>query len=79
MTDPLQELGDQIAAALPGDVIRTEIAHGELIVWAERAAIARVLDVPARRSAPAASSVLVDICGVDYPDRPSASRSSTIC
>jgi hypothetical protein len=61
MTEPLKELGDQVAAALPGDVIRSEIVRGELILWAERPAIVRVLtflrDDPRMLFIPIASSV----------------------
>jgi len=68
MTEPLKELGDQVAAALPGDVIRSEIVRGELILWAERPAIVRVLTF-LRDDARMLFKQLVDLCGVDYPDR----------
>ena len=69
MTEPLQELGEQIAQGLPGDVTRTEIVRGELIVWAERAAIVRVLTY-LRDDPRLLFKQLVDLCGADYPDRP---------
>jgi NADH-quinone oxidoreductase subunit C len=68
MTEPLKELGDQVAAALPGDVIRSEIVRGELILWAERPAIVRVLRF-LRDDPRMLFKQLVDLCGVDYPDR----------
>jgi len=68
MTEPLKELGDQVAAALPGDVIRSEIVRGELILWAERPAIIRVLTF-LRDDPRMLFKLLVDLCGVDYPDR----------
>jgi NADH-quinone oxidoreductase subunit C len=68
MTEPLKELGDQVAAALPGDVIRSEIVRGELILWAERPAIVRVLTF-LRDDPRMLFKLLVDLCGVDYPDR----------
>jgi NADH-quinone oxidoreductase subunit C len=68
MTEPLKELGDQVAAALPGDVIRSEIVRGELILWAERPAIVRVLTF-LRDDPRMLFKQLVDLCGVDYPDR----------
>jgi NADH-quinone oxidoreductase subunit C len=68
MTEPLKELGDQVAASLPGDVIRSEIVRGELILWAERAAIVRVLAF-LRDDPRMLFKLLVDLCGVDYPDR----------
>ena len=69
MTEPLKELGDQIAAGLPGDVSRTEIVRGELILWAERSAIVRVLTY-LRDDPRLLFKQLVDLCGADYPDRP---------
>jgi NADH-quinone oxidoreductase subunit C len=69
MTEPLREFGDQIAAALPGDAIRTELVRDELILWAERASIVRVLTY-LRDDPRLLFKVLVDLCGVDYPDRP---------
>ncbi len=69
MTEPLREFGDQVAAALPGDAIRTEIVRDELILWVERPAIVRVL-THLRDDPRFLFKVLVDLCGVDYPDRP---------
>ena len=69
MTEPLKDLGDQIAAALPGDVIRTEIVRGELILWTGRAQIVRVL-THLRDDPKCLFKVLVDVSGVDYPERP---------
>ncbi len=69
MTELLKELGDQVAAELPGDVIRTETVRGELILWVERAAIVRVLAY-LRDDPRMLFKQLVDLCGVDYPDRP---------
>ena len=69
MTEPLKELGDQVAAALPADVIRSEIVRGELILWVGRPAIARVLTF-LRDDPRMLFKQLVDLCGVDYPERP---------
>ena len=68
MTEPLNELANQVAATLPGDVIRSEIVRGELIVWVERPAIVRVLTF-LRDDPRMLFKQLVDLCGVDYPDR----------
>jgi len=68
MTEPLREFGDQIAAALQEDAIRTEIVRGELILWAKRSAIVRVL-THLRDDPRCLFKVLVDLCGVDYPER----------
>jgi NADH-quinone oxidoreductase subunit C len=68
MTEPLKDLGDQIAAALPDDVIRTEIVRGELILWTERARLVDLL-TQLRDDPRFLFKVLVDVCGVDYPER----------
>lgn len=66
--DTLDELGAHIAAALGESVRDTRVAHGELTVLVERAAIVQVLtflrDDPACRF-----TSLIDICGVDWPAR----------
>jgi NADH-quinone oxidoreductase subunit C len=69
MTEPLQELADQIARGLPGDITRSEIVRGELILWVERAAIVHVLTY-LRDDPRLLFRQMVDLCGVDYPDRP---------
>ena len=69
MTQPLDALGEKIAAAFPQDMLHRAVAHDELMVTVRRDAIVRVTqflrDDPAYRF-----DVLVDICGVDYPERP---------
>ncbi len=64
----LQDIGARISAALPDAVVGTETILGELIVTAHVSAIERVLKL--LRDDPAyAFTTLIDICGVDYPDR----------
>jgi NADH-quinone oxidoreductase subunit C len=69
MEEPLKELAEHLSAALPAAVGGTEIRHRELSLRVERAALADVLrflrDDPKCRF-----TVLCDICGVDFPDRP---------
>jgi NADH-quinone oxidoreductase subunit C len=62
------ELGDQIAAALPEDVIGHEVALGELVVRVHRGSIVRVLTF-LRDDSNCQFKCLMDVCGVDYPDR----------
>ncbi|MGH7044848.1 MAG: NADH-quinone oxidoreductase subunit C [Stellaceae bacterium] len=69
MEDRLNGLAEHLAAALPDVIGERQIRHGELCVEVERAALPRVLrflrdDVECR------FTVLCDICGVDFPDRP---------
>jgi NADH-quinone oxidoreductase subunit C len=68
-TDALRELGDHVAAAFPQDVTGTAIVHGELMVSVKRDAAARLLAF-LRDDAKCLCQVLVDLCGVDYPERP---------
>ncbi len=62
-------LAEPVAAAFPDDAIESLVQHGELIIRVKRDAIVRLLtylrDEPAQRY-----EVLIDIAGVDYPDRP---------
>jgi NADH-quinone oxidoreductase subunit C len=66
---PLREAADVIRAALPQSVSAAEVVRGELSVRVRREDIVRVLLV--LRDDPRLSfNQLVDLCGVDYPDRP---------
>lgn len=68
MDEALTDLGDYIAAALPQDVIGTEVAVGELMVTVRPASITRVLTF-LRDDSTCLFKVLIDICGADYPER----------
>jgi NADH-quinone oxidoreductase subunit C len=65
----LNELAEHLSAAFPEAVTGCEIRHGELSARVKREALADVLlflrDDPKCRF-----TVLCDICGVDFPDRP---------
>jgi len=69
MDNALKELGDYVSAALPGDIAKAELQHGELILTAKRDAIVKVLTL-LRDDAKCEFQLLVDLCGADYPDRP---------
>jgi NADH-quinone oxidoreductase subunit C len=68
MDESLQDLGEHISASLDDSVVGFSVEYGELTIHAVRERIARVVkflrDDPACRF-----TVLIDICGVDYPDR----------
>ncbi len=68
MDQALQDLGDYIAAALPDAVLDTRQKHDELIVLVQRSAIIQVLKF-LRDDSQTQFKVLVDLCGVDYPER----------
>jgi NADH-quinone oxidoreductase subunit C len=69
MDDKLKALSEHVSAALPASVLSCDIRHGELTCRIKREALLQVLrflqDDPKCRF-----SILCDICGVDYPDRP---------
>ena len=69
MDEELRVLAERLSAALPDALIKTEVRNGELCCWTRREALTGVLrflrDDPKCRF-----TVLCDICGVDYPDRP---------
>src|SRR5277367_6276924 len=69
MDEKLSALADHLAAALPGAVQGHEILHGELNVEVARDAVLEVLTF-LRDDRQCRFTVLCDICGVDYPDRP---------
>lgn len=68
MDEALSELAEYVAAAFPGEVVATEVAFRELMVAVERESIVRVLTF-LRDDANCGFRVLVDICGVDWPER----------
>lgn len=69
MDEALKELGDYITQALPGDVLELKVARGELTLLARTEAIVRVLTF-LRDDSNCQFRLLMDVCGVDYPERP---------
>jgi NADH-quinone oxidoreductase subunit C len=63
------QLQTEIVRALGGDVMRSEITLGELCIMVPRTRIADVL-TKLRDDPAIAMNQLMDICGVDYPERP---------
>ncbi|MEQ9638655.1 MAG: NADH-quinone oxidoreductase subunit C [Alphaproteobacteria bacterium] len=63
----LTELGEYIAAAQPDGVIETRVAHNELMVSVRRAQLVRLLTM-LRDDQQCLFKVLIDVCGVDYPE-----------
>ena len=68
MDDALKELGEYIAAALADQVTGVDVAHHELMVHATASGIQKVAAFLKDDSA-CQFKVLIDICGVDYPER----------
>jgi len=65
----LGDLAESIAAAFPDDVVGAEVVRDELTVDVQAAGIRRVLSW-LRDEPSALFQELVDLCGVDYPERP---------
>ena len=65
----LQQFADRVAAKLPGAVTDVKLAAGELTLTVGREDIVRTLML-LRDDPDCAFTILVDICGVDYPTRP---------
>ncbi len=64
----LQDLGDYVVGTLAGEVVEKEIALDELAITVNRDDIVKVLKF-LRDDANCRFRQLMDICGVDYPDR----------
>jgi NADH-quinone oxidoreductase subunit C len=69
MNEALQELSDHVAAAMGPHLLGSEIRHGELMLRVRREAVARVMKF-LRDDANCQFKMLVDLCGVDWPERP---------
>jgi NADH-quinone oxidoreductase subunit C len=64
----LEELSSHIDAKLPGAILEWTVALGELTLVVSPAEIPRVLTA-LRDDAQCLFEVLIDVCGVDYPER----------
>jgi NADH-quinone oxidoreductase subunit C len=71
MNQALVDLREYLTAALGGEVLKTEAAglDTELVLWCRPGAVVRVLTF-LRDDANCLFKLLVDLCGVDYPERP---------
>lgn len=68
MNEALTELGAYISEALPKEALEISVEHDELMLVANPAGITRVLSF-LRDDANCLFKQLVDLCGVDYPER----------
>ena len=68
MDEALEELKEHIADQLGGQVLDSRLAHGELTVTVSADSILQILKF-LRDDASCRFAVLIDICGVDYPER----------
>ncbi|HFB2048267.1 MAG: NADH-quinone oxidoreductase subunit C [Hyphomicrobiaceae bacterium] len=67
-TAELTDLRDDLALQLGSNVLTSEINYGELTVEVRRSSIVNILKY-LRDEARCQFEVLIDICGVDWPDR----------
>ena len=68
MDEALQELGLYISGKSPDKGAATRVTHGELTLTADALSIVPTLKL-LRDDARCRFEVLIDICGVDYPER----------
>jgi NADH-quinone oxidoreductase subunit C len=68
MTEALQELGEYITGQNAGLVAKREIIVGELILWTTPDSLIGLLGF-LRNDPRCRFRTLIDICGVDYPER----------
>ncbi len=68
MTQALQQLGEYLANALPRHIREPKMAAGELELDVSASSIVRVLTF-LRDDAACQFKQLIDLCGVDYPER----------
>lgn len=66
--EALKDLGEHIVASQPDAVRKYDVTYGELNIYAERDAIVSLLEFMARDQL-CMFEMLVDLCGVDYPER----------
>ena len=66
--EALRELGDYVVAAMPQYVLGVDLRDGELVVTASGDGIVKVMSF-LRDDSNCLFKQLVDLCGVDYPDR----------
>ena len=64
----LEDLRDHVSSKFPNDVHQVDIANGELTVMIERDSIVKVL-TGLRDGGNLRFKQLMDVCGVDYPER----------
>jgi NADH-quinone oxidoreductase subunit C len=68
MNQALKELGDYLTGEAASLVTRSEAIVGELILWTTPASVVSLLTM-LRDNPQCQFNMLVDICGVDYPER----------
>ena len=68
MNQALLDLSDHILAAMPQDTSRVEVVHDELVVETRRESVLKLMTFLHDDSS-CQFTTLIDVCGVDYPER----------
>jgi NADH-quinone oxidoreductase subunit C len=68
MNQALKELGDYITGEIASHVTKSESVVGELILWTTPGSVVALLTF-LRDNSRCLFNMLVDVCGVDYPER----------
>ena len=68
MNQALQDLGDYIKGAMPEAIMSAQLINDELVLITQPQPIARIL-LFLRDDSNCLFKTLIDICGVDYPER----------
>jgi NADH-quinone oxidoreductase subunit C len=68
MSEQLQELGEYLAATLTQDVLSWQLRRGELSLQARALSIVKLMAF-LRDDSHCQFKLLMDVCGVDYPER----------
>ncbi|MEX0815495.1 MAG: NADH-quinone oxidoreductase subunit C [Dongiaceae bacterium] len=68
MDQALRDLGEHIAGQLPNDVLEVDVAYGELTVRTGAPSVVKLLTF-LRDDSHCLFKLLIDVCGVDYPER----------
>ncbi len=68
MDEALNELAEHVRNVLPEDVLAAEVRFGELMLNARRGSIVRLMTF-LRDDSICLFRQLIDLCGVDYPER----------
>jgi len=68
MNQALQDLGDYIKGAMPNAILSAQLINDELVLIAQPQPITRIL-LFLRDDSNCLFKTLIDICGVDYPER----------
>lgn len=68
MKETLKDLGEYIATKMGACVLGSEVALGELVVFVKPESVVKLLSF-VHDDANCQFTILLDICGVDYPER----------